>query len=85
MSRSGILFRADRVLKRSTTIQMSFILPVSVKGGGPGELLCRGSVVRTVPAAGKKRPGVAATIQQYRLVRRHERSGLGNGRAEVQK
>ena len=72
MSRSGVLFRADRVLKPRTAVQMSFTLPVSVKGDGPGEVLCRGSVVRTVAATGTNHSCVAATIQRYRLVRRHE-------------
>jgi hypothetical protein len=74
MSRSGVLFRADRVLKPRTAVQMSFTLPVSVKGDGPGEVLCRGSVVRTVAAAGANRPCVAVSIQRYRLVHRHERN-----------
>jgi hypothetical protein len=83
MSRSGILFYADRVLKPRTAIQMSLTLPISIKGDGPGEVLCRGSVVRTVAAAGTKRPCVAATIHRYRLVRRHE-TVRQNGRGEVQ-
>jgi hypothetical protein len=74
ISRSGVLFRADRVLKPRTVIQMSFTLPVSVKGDGPGEVVCRGSVVRTVAAAGTNRPCVAVSIQRYRFVRNHERT-----------
>jgi len=82
ISRSGILFRADRVLEPRTAIQMSFTLPVSIKDDGPGEVLCRGSVVRTVAAGGTNRPCVAVSIQRYRLVRSHERNCLANGRVE---
>jgi hypothetical protein len=82
ISRSGILFRADRILKLRTAIQMSFTLPVSVKGDGPGEVLCRGSVVRTVPAVGTNRPCVAASIQRYHFVRNHEKNSPPNGGVE---
>ena len=83
MSRSGVLFRADRVLKPRAAILMSLTLPLSAKGSGRAEVLCRGSVVRTVAAAGTNPPSVAATIQRYRLVRRHQKSGPTNGRAQV--
>jgi hypothetical protein len=82
MSRSGVLFRADRVLRPRTAIQMSFTLPVSLKGDGPGQVLCRGNVVRTVTAAGTNRPCVAVSIQRYRLVRRHKRNCPTKGRGE---
>jgi PilZ domain len=74
ISRSGVLFRADRVLKPKTAIQMSFTLPVSVKGDGPGEVLCRGSVVRAVAGAGENRPCVAVSIERYRFVRTQEKT-----------
>jgi PilZ domain len=67
ISRSGILFRADRLLKVRTAIQMSFTLPVWGKGDGPGEVVCQGSVVRTVAAVRTNRPCVAASIQRYRI------------------
>lgn len=74
ISRSGLLFRTDRVLTLRTAIQMSFTLPISVKGDGPGEVLCRGSIVRTVAAAGTNQARVAARIQRYRLIRNHEKN-----------
>jgi hypothetical protein len=67
ISRSGILFRANRVLKLRTAIQMSFILPAWGQAEGPGEVLCQGSVVRTVAAVGTNPPCVAASIQRYRI------------------
>jgi len=68
ISRSGVLFRADRALKLGTAIEMSFTLPVSVWCEGPGEVLCWGSVVRMVAAVGNP-PCVAVTIRRYRLAR----------------
>jgi len=82
ISRSGILFRADRVLKPRTAIQMSFTLPVSLKDDGPGEVLCRGSVVRTVAAGVTNQPCVAVSIQRYRFVRNHEKNSPANGEVE---
>ena len=67
ISRSGILFRADRVLKLRTAIQMSFTLPAWEKGKSPGEVLCEGRIVRTVAAVGTHRPYVAASIERYRF------------------
>jgi hypothetical protein len=67
ISRSGILFRVNRVLKLRTAVQMIFTLPVWGKGDGPGEVLCRGNIVRTVAAVGTNRPCVAANIQGYRI------------------
>jgi hypothetical protein len=79
ISRSGILFHADRILKPRTAVQMSFTLPISLKDDGPGEVLCRGSVVRTVVAKETNRPCVAVSIQRYRFVRNHEKNSPANG------
>ena len=79
ISRSGLLFRAERVLKVRTAIEMSFTLPVWKKGDDPGEVLCWGSVVRTVAAGGTNRPGIAASIQTYRFVRKHDNNSPPNG------
>jgi hypothetical protein len=82
ISRSGLLFRTDRVLKLRTAIEMSFTLPVPKKGDSPGEVLCWGSVVRTVPAAGMNRPCIAASIETYRFVRNYEKNSPPNGGVE---
>ena len=67
ISRSGMLFRAERVLKLRTAIQMSFTLPAWEKGKSPGEVLCEGRIVRTVAAVGTHRPYVAASIERYHI------------------
>jgi hypothetical protein len=82
ISRSGLLFRADRVLKLRTAIQMSFTLPVWKKDDGAGEVLCQGSVVRTVAAVGTNRPCIAASIQTYRLLRKQEKNSPPKGGVE---
>lgn len=63
MSRTGLLFRADRLLPVSTSIEMLVTLPI---GPGGSEIRCRGRVVRAVPsAAPDSLPAVAATIATY--------------------
>jgi len=82
ISRSGILFRVDRVLKLRTAVQMIFTLPAWGKGDGPGEVLCRGSVVRTVAAVGTNRPCLAASIQRYRIRPQARKKLTPNGGVE---
>ncbi len=72
VSRSGILFRATRVLPLYTAIEMRF--PLAVMGGGEAasgseaSVYCRGRVVRhsASPDDGSLQ---AATIREYRIVR----------------
>ena len=66
MSRTGLLFRTDRLLPVSTSIEMLVALPI---GPGGAEIRCRGRVVRTLPsAAPDSLPAVAATISTYRFL-----------------
>jgi hypothetical protein len=76
ISWSGVLFRTDQVLELKTAIQMSFSLPVSMCSDTPGQIHCRGAVVRLVPNAESSGTTVAATIRSYRLVRGHQKNQL---------
>jgi PilZ domain len=70
MSRSGLLFRGEFVIKPTTQIEISMVLPSGILGDGAAEVVCRGTVVRTVPpASAGSMPGLATTISHYRLVR----------------
>jgi hypothetical protein len=70
MSRSGLLFRGEFVVKPTTQIEISMVLPSGILGDGAAEVVCRGTVVRTVPpASAGSPPGLATTISHYRLVR----------------
>ena len=67
MSRTGLLFRTDRLLPVSTAVEMLVTLPV---GPGGAEIRCRGSVVRAVPPASPDSlPALAATISNFRFLR----------------
>ena len=62
ISRSGVLFLADRVMEVDTRIEMTFVLPVT---GLSGQVVCRGRVVRIVqpredePPIGRHVSGIA--------------------------
>ncbi len=63
ISKSGILFRADREMELQTTLQMNFELPPEIAGGKGAEVFCMGKVVRTVmPAANDDKLLLAARI-----------------------
>ena len=71
VSRSGILFRANRVLPLHSAIEMRF--PLSLMNGGSSSaseasVYCRGRIVRQSSGAGNG-PLQAATIREYRIVR----------------
>lgn len=67
MSRTGLLFRADRLLPVSTPIEVLVTLPIGPEGS---EIRCRGRVVRAVPsAAPHSLPALATTISTYRFLR----------------
>ena len=65
ISRSGVLFRAERPLPVDSPVEMTFELPV---GAAKAELVCRGRVVRVVDGHGEP-AGIAATISAFRFRR----------------
>ena len=66
ISRSGLLFRAERPLPVDTAVEMTFALPVGPAGR---DLFCRGRIVRTIPGTDPLGPaGVAATIAVFRFL-----------------
>jgi len=70
MSRSGLLFRGEVLVKPTTQIEISMELPSGILRDGAAEVFCRGTVVRTVaPASAGGMPGLATTISHYRLIR----------------
>ena len=70
ISRSGVLFRTGSVLSPRTLVEMRLPLPTIIKGEAPGEILCKGIVVRTELRTVRDAPSaLAVAIQHYRFAR----------------
>ncbi len=68
ISRSGLLFQAQEVLRPSAQLEISLVLPAEIAGLAATEVICRGEVVRSVEAQGQGQnvtPALAAKILQY--------------------
>ncbi len=73
ISRSGVLFRANRSVELSTGIEMSFVLPVEVFNQPAAEVICSGLIVRTVPPSGAESFSfIGAKILDYHFLRGRE-------------
>jgi hypothetical protein len=71
ISRSGVLFRTDRLMPPQTRIEMLLALPAELGGDAAATVICRGRIVRTEPRAEDAEHDaehvVAATIAGYRI------------------
>ncbi len=66
ISRSGILFRAERRLEPNTILEMMLDLPTLIEAPAPGSALRRGRVVRAIsPSRIEARHQLAATFVDY--------------------
>ena len=75
VSRSGLLFRTERVFQPTTALDLRLELP-SVENGERvrGEVICKGEVVRMDPSVDPKGilSGVAVAIHRYWLAQKRE-------------
>jgi hypothetical protein len=66
ISRSGVLFRADRHLEPNTPLEMMLDIPTMVATSATGSALRRGRVVRAIaPSPREQRTAVAATFVDF--------------------
>ena len=70
ISHSGVQFRAEFPLELETTVELRFDLPAII-GEAPGEIVCKGAVVRVEesPISGIP-PALAVAIRTYRMSRK---------------
>jgi hypothetical protein len=70
ISCSGLLLHTEASLQPKITIELRLELPVSILGEAPGEVICKGTVVRTQedPLSGIP-TALAIAIRSYRLTR----------------
>ena len=70
ISCSGVLFRAESLLRPKTTVELKFELPAAILGEAPGEVLCKGAVVRIEESPiSAIPPALAVHIDGYRMAR----------------
>ena len=63
VSRTGVLFWAERLMKLDTSIEMVLMLPIEIAGGAAVTALCHGRFIRPVaPVRIDARPALAAAI-----------------------
>ena len=77
ISYSGVLFRAQDLMQPDAEVEMRLALPAGIKGEPPAKVICQGRIVRVQSSAvGGGRPGLAASITAFNIVRgrkaRHE-------------
>jgi PAS domain S-box-containing protein len=66
ISRSGVLFRAEQAIAPHVVIEINLVLPAEIAGLSAAEVVCRGEVVRAMPAEDSTlSPALAARILQY--------------------
>lgn len=71
ISYSGVLFRTESPLELKTAVEIRIELPAAILGEAPGEIVCKGLIVRVEesPMAGIP-PALAVAIRSYRMLRR---------------
>ena len=73
ISHSGVLFTTEQPLPPKTEVEMRLIVPAA-NGETGAEIVCRGSIVRILPADDIGTfPRLAATITDYKIARRSTR------------
>jgi hypothetical protein len=84
ISHSGVLFVAEQPMPPKTEVQMRVIVPPAYGEIG-AEIVCRGSIVRVLPAEEMgTSPRLAATITSYRIARRSAHSQVDAAQATSQ-
>ncbi len=69
ISRTGVLFSAEKLMDLRDTVEMTFQLPVEVGGENAAQVICVGKVVRTVlPPASDQPSALAASIRSYKFI-----------------
>lgn len=70
ISRSGVLFRAQRGIDPDTPVELMMEIPIWIATPVAGPAICRGRIVRAErPSPLEDRPAIAARILEYSLAR----------------
>ena len=70
ISRSGVLFSAEKEIGAKTLLELRILFPADVVGENPANVICWGPVIRTEPTKFHNRqPELAVSILRYRFTR----------------
>jgi hypothetical protein len=70
ISRSGVLFCAEKKIEPKTLLELRILFPADIVGENPANVICWGPVVRSEPPKFHNRqPGLAVSILRYRFTR----------------
>lgn len=76
ISKSGVLFEADRSARPSTAVEMAFSLPAVSRNEGAAEVVCRGVIVRAISDPESGRPmALAARVSKFQFGRAGRTAG----------
>jgi hypothetical protein len=70
ISRSGVLFKGEQIIRVGVPVEMNFHEPVEIGRRGRAVVSCRGRVVRTLLPPAKDAPIFAAEVSEYLPKRR---------------
>lgn len=70
ISNSGVLFRAEEIVKPETGIEMSILLPTPKAGGAGAKVFCHGVVIRSWEDPAGSGAMMAVKIGRSHLARR---------------
>jgi hypothetical protein len=69
ISYSGVMFRANRLMRPNTPVEMTLLLPSGIPGELPARVECSGAIVRAVSPENSRGVHLAATIAGFDFVR----------------
>jgi hypothetical protein len=71
LSQSGVLFVGPQQLPQNTLVEMVFEMPEEISGQKNSTVLCQGRIIRRKEVRDLESVGLAATILDYKFLRRH--------------
>ncbi len=70
ISRTGVLFSAEKELPPKTMLELRILFPADIAAGTPANVICWGPVVRTERSSSPdQQPALAVAIRSYRFTR----------------
>jgi hypothetical protein len=76
ISRSGLLFQADKQFPVGTALELILEMPSEISGSGGAKVICQAKVARVTPGIDSGPGHIAATIGDYQLLPAGQVSGL---------